>query len=342
MKMHVPCSMKAVILKTYEPDLKKAVKNLQIEERAVPKPSKAQVLIRVEAAAINPADLSFIQGLYGARPKLPVIPGFEGTGTVVEAGESSLAQGLIGKRVFFAAMNTHDGTWTEYATTDAFSCFNLRLNVPPEQAAGLIVNPFTAFGLLQTAKDNGSKAIIQTAAAGQLGHMLAKIAGMNSMKVINVVRDKRQKKMMLDEGEKYVIDSSERDFEDQIKKLARRLRATTLVDSVSGDLPGKIFNVMPDSSKMIVYGALSGQGLENVDPRELIFKGKKIVGFILGEWLANLETSKMMEITSEIQNLFASKQLETKINKIISLDEISEGILTYANNMTKGKVVLMP
>jgi NADPH:quinone reductase-like Zn-dependent oxidoreductase len=115
-----------------------------------------------------------------------------------------------------------------------------------------------------------------------------------------------------------------------------------LVDSVSGDLPGKIFNVMPDSSKMIVYGALSGQGLENVDPRELIFKGKKIVGFILGEWLANLETSKMMEITSEIQNLFASKQLETKINKIISLDEISEGILTYANNMTKGKVVLMP
>ncbi len=65
--------------------------SLRIVEKSVPRPGSGQVVIRMAAALINPSDLMFVRGLYGFKKKLPVVPGFEGSVTVVAAGSGLLA-----------------------------------------------------------------------------------------------------------------------------------------------------------------------------------------------------------------------------------------------------------
>lgn len=73
--------MKAVVLEALtDPP------QLLIKQVPIPTPGPGEVLIRIEAAPINPSDLYFIRGLYGTKPQLPTVPGFEGSGIVVQNG----------------------------------------------------------------------------------------------------------------------------------------------------------------------------------------------------------------------------------------------------------------
>ena len=66
----------------------------------IPKPGPGQVLIKVEAAVINPSDLYMMQGNYSGTFEYPVVPGGEGSGTVIEYNGWA-GWMLMGKRVGF-------------------------------------------------------------------------------------------------------------------------------------------------------------------------------------------------------------------------------------------------
>ncbi len=87
--------MRAVQLTAYDGK----AESLTVVERPVPHPGRGQVLARISAAPINPSDLTFLRGLYGFMKKLPVVPGFEGSGTVVAAGGGLMARAGVGRRV---------------------------------------------------------------------------------------------------------------------------------------------------------------------------------------------------------------------------------------------------
>src|SRR5438105_7867402 len=85
--------------------------NLRLVEKPIPRPGKGEVLVRMHAAAVNPSDLAFLSGLYGGAPrKLPVVPGFEGSGTVVAVGGGLLPRFLRGQRVACTPPEDGDGT----------------------------------------------------------------------------------------------------------------------------------------------------------------------------------------------------------------------------------------
>lgn len=71
-------TMKAVVLTDKE--------KLEIKEVEIPKPKDGEVLIKMEASPINPSDIAFMKGVYGSKKPIPSIPGFEGSGTVIENG----------------------------------------------------------------------------------------------------------------------------------------------------------------------------------------------------------------------------------------------------------------
>jgi NADPH:quinone reductase-like Zn-dependent oxidoreductase len=89
--------MRAVQLRAYDGN----PESIAVVEMPVPRPGPGEVLVRV--FAINPSDLMFIQGLYGFKKPLPAVPGFEGSGTVVQAGSGMLLRFLNGRRVACAA-----------------------------------------------------------------------------------------------------------------------------------------------------------------------------------------------------------------------------------------------
>ena len=139
--------MRAVQLRAYDGN----PESVAVVELPVPRPGPGQVLIRVAASPINPSDLMFIRGLYGFKKPLPVIPGFEGSGTVVEAGSGMLPRFLKGRRVACAAAdpNIAGGMWAEYLVTSAQLCVPLSKQVDMEQGATMLVNPLTAWALME-------------------------------------------------------------------------------------------------------------------------------------------------------------------------------------------------
>jgi NADPH:quinone reductase-like Zn-dependent oxidoreductase len=316
--------------------------SLALVERPVPRLAKNKVLVRIGAASVNPSDLMFLQGLYGQKKKLPVVPGFEGAGEVVASGDGSgmLARALVGRRVACAAPHDGDGTWAEYMVADASQCIPLIKEVSIEQGAAMIVNPFSAYALMKNVRYGLDRAVAQTAAASALGQMINRLALSRNIPLVNIVRRAEQVELLRQAGATHVLNSSEPDFDERLKDLCRSLRVTLAFDAVAGELTGQLLRAMPNGARVIVYGALS-MGACMIDPRGLIFERKRVEGFWLAEWMRAQNLLSKLVASRRVQKLLAS-DLQTEIRARLPLEDAARGLHDYAGHMTGGKILLVP
>ncbi|MCK4406135.1 MAG: zinc-binding dehydrogenase [Bacteroidales bacterium] len=339
-KFNIPNKMKAVILPAYNSNIIRAMLSLRIEEKDIPKPGSNQVLIKIEAAPCNPSDIAFIRGLYNIKKTLPCILGFEGSGTVVDAGNE--AQRLLGKRVSCFAKENSNGTWAEYFIAEANNCIIIKEKMDIDQAACFSINPFTAYGLLDIAKQMHTKGIIQNAASGQIGNFIQSMAKKENIKIINIVRKDEHIKLLKKRGEEYVLNSQTEDFEEQLTKLAYEINAVTAFDAVGGEITGQIINAMPPGSKTILYGGLSGQPVSDISTLEIIFKDKTLTGFNLNEWVREIGKKRFNEISLILQNMIISGEIRTEIQGKFKLEDVVKAIRQYITNMSEGKILFKP
>ncbi len=332
----VPPTMRALQLRAYDGK----PESLVLVEKPVPRPGKGQVLVKIAATPVNPSDTGFIRGLYAMQKKLPITPGFEGSGTVVAAGSGFMGRALIGKRVACSAPFDGDGTWAEYMVTSAKMCIPLRKQVSLEQGAMLIVNPMTAWALLDIAKRGGHRAVVQSAAASALGRMIFRLGQRFGITVINVVRRQEQIDLLQALGAKYVLNSSATDFEEHLRQLGHELQVSLALEAVSGEISAYILRALPKGAKMIVYGAVSEQGCQ-IDPRSLIFDGKRLEGFWLAEWARHKSMPGQIRAAMQVQKLLES-DLKTEVRARLPLEEAGKGLQQYAAHMTEGKILLVP
>ena len=334
--------MRALFLDEYHDDVATAVSGLKVGHRPVPAPQRGQVLVKIEAAPCNPSDLLLLQGKYGALKKLPTVPGWEGAGTVVACGGGLLAAWLKGKRVACIVKGDRDGTWAEYMVANATECIPLKGRLGIEQAASLIINPLTAMGLLNTARRGGHRAAVHTAGASQLGRMLVTMAAEVNFPIVNVVRRDVQAELLKSLGAAHVLNSTERDFDEQLKTACERLRATIAFEAVAGDMAGTVLNVMPQGATVYVYGALSEEACGNIDPIGLIFQDKTVTGFYLGKWLQRRGMLGILRAAGRVQRMLIEGHIETTVQRKVTLDDAIDGLKQYGDNMTDGKLLIMP
>ena len=334
----IPTTMRAVLIKDYDG----GPESMTIAEVPVPRPGPGQVLVRMEAAPINPSDVMFIQGLYGFKKPLPAIPGFEGSGTVVAAGSGMMPRVLPGRRVACAAAapDIVGGTWAEYLVTSATLCVPLRKEVDMEQGANMLVNPVTAWALLEEARRCGHGAVVQTAAASALGRMVVRLGRRFSVATINVVRRPEQVDLLRKEGAEHVLDVNDAGFDAKLRELCHGLRASIGFDAVAGEMSGRILRAQPEGSRLLVYGALS-QEASQVDPRSLIFEGKRLEGFWLSSWLRRKNLLDQFRMLGKVQGLLAT-DLNTEIRARLPLEEAKRGLEQYVSRMSSGKILLLP
>lgn len=332
--------MKAVILPAYNKNVLRALLSLQVSEKEKPHPADDEVLVKMHAASCNPSDIAFIQGGYNIVKTLPAVPGFEGSGQVVEAGKN--AKNFIGKNISCFAQEDTDGTWCEYFITKKENIIVLEDGMDMGQAACFMVNPFTAFGLLEIAEKNKSRAIIQNASGGQVAQFVRKLAIEKNIAVIDIVRKKETADLLLSKGCRHVLYENSEDFEKELLEISSKLKPTTAFDAVGGELSGKIFNAMEGPAEMVVYGSLSGKKLAEIAFMDLIFKEKIITGFNLISWKEKLEPGVFELVSKLLQERFISGEFQTQIQEIISLENVVQGLKKYIGNMSGGKVLLKP
>lgn len=242
---------------------------VSLAETDIAAPAADEVLIRVEAAPINPSDLGLLFGPADlgtlrfsgsdARPVLTArVPeramrglarrigqsmpvGNEGAGVVVAAGESPAAQALLGKTV--AAIG--GAMYSQYRTVAADECLVLPDGTTPTEGASCFVNPLTSLGMTETMRLEGHTALVHTAAASNLGRMLNRICIADGIGLVNIVRRPEQQALLRSEGARYVCNSSSPDFLAELTDAVAATGATIAFDAVGGGrLAGQILACM--------------------------------------------------------------------------------------------------
>ncbi len=339
---NIPTQMRALVLEAYDPDPDTALDNLRVGLRPVPKLKPSQVLVKMEAAPCNPSDLLFLQGRYGVVKSLPTVPGWEGAGTVVATG-GWRGRGLVGRRVAVGGQSDQDGTWAEYFAAEAFGgCVPLRREVDLEQGSMLLVNPLTAVGLLAEARRRKAPAVLQTAAASQVGRMVIALAQATGMPLVSIVRRPEQVELLRRLGAKIILNSSEPYFQPQLEEICRHLKVTVAFDAVAGALTGQLLAALGKGGVVFVYGSLAQERCGEISPLDLVFRDKQVTGFFLGRWLRRRGLPTVLREANRVQKLIAGGQFQSTIQRRAGLAEAVEALRQYKDHMTAGKVLIKP
>jgi NADPH:quinone reductase len=261
---------------------------LQLNDKTWDAPKAGQVLVRMEAAPINPSDLGLLfasadtdGAVYSpgkvvaqmpanatramaARHGMAMPAGNEGAGTVVAAGEG--AEGLIGQRVACVP----GSAYASYAYADAAMC--LPVTASAEEAASSFVNPMTALGFVETMRMEGYTGIVHAAAASNLGQMLVKICLEDGIPLVNIVRSAEQVALLKGLGATHVLNMTDADFMPQLIDAIAETKAMIGFDPIGGGtLAGQILTAMEaaasrgaafsrygssEPKKVCIYGAL--------------------------------------------------------------------------------------
>lgn len=231
---------------------------MDLTEKSMPTPKSDQVVVRIEATPINPSDHGVMfgwsdmsaatssgsgkdtvltapvppQGLRMMKARLdqPLPVGNEGAGTVVAAGDSDMAQALIGKTV--AIMG--GGMYGQYRCLPAMMCLPLMDGDTAKDGASSFVNPLTALSFIETMRMEDHSAIVHTAAASNLGQMLNRICQADGVELVNVVRRQEQVDILKGMGAKYIVNSSDDDFMAQLIDAIHATGATLGFDATGG------------------------------------------------------------------------------------------------------------
>jgi NADPH:quinone reductase len=252
---------------------------LYLADVEVPQPGPAEVIVRVEAAPINPSDLGLL--LAGAdvhaaaftgsadrpvvtiplsdaamraangRVATPMPVGNEGAGTVVAAGSSKVAAALLGKLVAVAG----GAMYTQYRCVDASLCLELPEGTLARDGASAFVNPLTALGMVETMRLEGHAALAHTAAASNLGQMLNRICLAEQIPLVNIVRRHEQEELLRSAGASHVCNSSSPAFTGELIAALKATGATLAFDATGGGrLASQILTCMEAAASAAAQG----------------------------------------------------------------------------------------
>lgn len=255
-----------------------------LAEVEIPAPNPDQVVVRVDAAPINPSDIGPLFGPAdistaeqtetGGRPAIAakVKPeamkriagrvgeslrvGNEGAGVVVEAGSSDAAQALLGKTVgaFSGSM------YSQFQVVGAAFCVPLGDDVTAAEGASCFVNPLTVLSMTENMRLDGHTAIVHTAAASNLGQMLNRVCLQDGIPLVNVVRRPEQVDLLRAAGAKYVCNSSDDSFTAHLTDAIAETGATLAFDATGGGRIGSQILTCMERAALRDATAYSGYG----------------------------------------------------------------------------------
>ena len=228
-------------------------------------PSDHEVVVRIEAAPINPSDMGMLfasgdpqageatetdglpavslpmstkaLGAFAGRIGKAMPVGNEGGGTVIGAGSSSEAQALLGKVVGFLS----GSAYAQFRTLSVSQCLPMPAGTDPVDAAAAFVNPLTALSMVETMRSEGHSALVHTVGASNLGLMLNRVCAADGVGLVSIVRTSEQVELLRTEGGTHVCDSSAPSFIADLTDALRATGATIAFDAIGGgELAGTI------------------------------------------------------------------------------------------------------
>lgn len=321
--------MKAVVLNEYgAPD------KLRLEEVPIPSPSTGQVLIKVESASVNYADIVRRRNdPYPLSTPLPSILGGEVASTIEKIGDDVSIE--LNTRVFAITLNGGLGGYAQYTLANINTVIPIPDELDFDVACTLVVAGITAY---QTLKEAGrlqaGESVFIPGASGGVGMyaiQLAKIFGAST-------QEKRDQALL--NGADYAIDYSDVSWPDQVKSLTKGNGADVILEMIGGQLFNQSLTALALFGPLVVYGTASRER-SNLVPQLLLGQCQSVVGYYVAAWFGAKQAATLAAFDSLVE-LILSNRLAVAIDARLPLIDAAKAHATMENRNATGKIVLKP
>ncbi len=320
--------MKAITIKEFGgPEV------LRLEEVPDLIPGRHQVLVRVEAAGVNPVDLYMYSGNYNPSPVLPYTPGRDGAGVVAALG---LGVKKVKKDARVYVENAATGTFARFCLVDASHVHPLPTNVSFAQGAALGVPYVTAHqALFERAKAQKGETVLVHGASGGVGIAAVQLALAAKLKVIGTAGSEQGLQLVKEQGVPHVLNHKDPAYLEGLKEITGGKGVDVILEMAAQMNLGRDLPLLATYGRVIVIGS---RGPVEINARDLMVRNASILGMIV----FSVPPKERAKIHADLLKGLKAKTLKPVIGKEFPLDQAAEAHRLVMQSGAFGKVILIP
>lgn len=332
--MHeIPTTMRAIAIENPG----RETGELSLIETKTPTPAAHEILIRVEYAGVNRADILQRKGLYPAPENASPLPGLEVSGIIVAIG-SDVTQWKIGDAVCALLSG---GGYAEYATADAGQALRIPTGWNMAEAAALPEALFTVWMALQDAAEiKSSDTLLVHGGASGIGMIALQYARALGVKTFATASSKEKCDACQSFGATRAINYTQEDFVSVIANETKNSGVKIILDMIGGDYIERNFSALAIDGKLISIASLRGTKIENFSLAPLLLKRITWKGVTLRSRSSEQKNKWCQDIATALWPLLESGSIRPKIDHIYTYAHSKKSHIRMENNLNIGKIVL--
>jgi len=307
---------------------------LKLEEVPTPKPAAGQVLVKIHAAGVNPADTYARTGNYAVLPSLPYTPGTDGAGVVDSIGDG-VKKVKPGDRVYVA--KSLSGTYAEYAVALETQVRRLPDRISFAQGAGVFIPYGTAYhAIYHQAKAHAAETVLVHGASGGVGIASVQIARALGLTVFGTAGSAKGLELAQREGAHQIFDHSKSGYQEEITKATGGRGVDIILEMLANVNLGADLKLLAQMGRVVVIGS---RGDVTITPRDLMGRRASIRAFTL--WA--FTEAESMEVHAGIIAGLENGTLRPVVGSEIPLKDAAQAHINVMKpSGAFGKIVLIP
>ncbi|MBI3798613.1 MAG: zinc-binding dehydrogenase [Deltaproteobacteria bacterium] len=309
---------------------------LRLEDAPDPQVKEGNVIIRVKATGINPADLVRLSGRYPQTLPLPYIPGTDVAGEV-EALGAGVTQVRVGDRVFGRSLN--GGGYAEKASLPASETIPLPANLSFAEGAAIPVPFYTAYvALHHKAALKAGETVLVSAGGGGVGVAAIQLAKAAGAQVFTTVGSQEKAERTKALGADVAMNYRTQDFATEVQKLTNGKGVDIIIENVATDNLAQDFVALARFGRIVLIGTGTGKAPEaTFGVSTALMKDATAYGMVLGN-----SASSIPHIASTLTSMFAAGTIKAIVHKSYPLPAAPQALQDLLAGKVFGKLVLVP
>lgn len=305
---------------------------LRLEEFEPPPLENGEVLLAIQAAPINPADLNFIEGNYGIKPPLPAHAGMECAATVMESRSGKFSPG--DSVIPIARI----GAWATHAIASGENLILLPAGIDPLQSAMLKVNPATAWLLLHHfATLRAGDWVALNAANSGVGQCVIQLAAAMGVRTLCFLRNPALAAKLISLGADAVFEDSPEGFT-QARETLRGGAAKLAFNTVGGESALRLMKLLGNGGTHITYGAMARKPL-TIPNGPLIFADIRFRGLWVSRWMDESPRDEVEKTYAKLSSMILDGKLRQNVDSEFDLWNFRDALLRLEAPDRHGKIL---
>jgi NADPH:quinone reductase len=298
-----------------------------------PTPGPGEVVVKVDAAGVNPVDTYIRAGTYARKPELPYTPGADGAGTVEDVG-TGVQNVRKGDRVYVAG--SLSGTYAERALCSASQVHPLPNNVSFSEGAAVGIPYATAhFALFHRARAQRGETVLVHGATGGVGLAAVQLARRAGMTVIGTGGSEAGRAMVALQGADLVLDHADLTYTDAVREFTKGRGVDVVLEMLANVNLGKDLTLLAAGGRVAVIGS---RGTVEINPRDAMSRNADVLGVMLTGAAPELIDA----IHRDLAGMLERGEIKPIVGREFALADAAEAHRAVMEPGASGKIVLRP